>query len=122
MIVVTVNFAQAMNNVSETQGMVELCVSLTGQLQREIEVSPSTTGQGTATADADYQTISSRILTFGPIGPALMCLNVTVIRDFILEAEENFFVSLSAIEPAVLSVVPPSTAEVVITDSDRKSK
>ena len=93
---------------------VELCVNLTGQLEREVEVQLSTV-EGVAIAGEDYQNLSQP-LTF--LEQELICRGLEIFRDFDVENSEEFTASISSTDSAVNITV--STTNITILDSNRK--
>lgn len=102
---------------------VEVCVNLTGVLEREVavEVSTAITGDindiamSPAIGDADFVSVLTN-LTFAASGR--QCLNVELIVDQILERTEVFHVNLTSSDAAVNFT--SSRADIVLLDSNRK--
>jgi len=73
----------------------QFTVTLAEELEEELNVD-FTTVNGTATAGPDY-TATSGTLTFAP-GDTLMTIDVDVVGETIIEADETFFVELTPVE------------------------
>ena len=110
-----VEFAELSYTVSEDIMSVELCVNLTGQLEREVMVDLFTTDSETATADEDYQSLS-QTLTF--VEEGLICTNVEITEDLILEDDEVFMASTLSNDLAVIIASP--NVNITVLDSNRK--
>ena len=104
---------------------IEVCISLTGTLEREIAVnfftanisltSSNTDDNDIALADVDYQSLAIS-LTF--VSNGTMCTTVQLFVDSSLENEEVFVALLTSNDTAV-NISSPS-AEIFIVDSSRK--
>ena len=73
-------------------------------------------------ATSDYNPLSNFMLYFEAGSPlnSVVCANVTIIDDIIIEPDQSFAVSLSTMDPVFLT--PISSAVVIIaTDNDSKS-
>ncbi len=94
---------------------LELCVNLTGQLEREVMVQLFTTDGGDATAGDDYQSLS-QTLTF--VEQQSLCRMLDVLRDLNLEDSEILIVSISSNDSAVNISMP--NINITIVDSNRR--
>ena len=97
---------------NEEDGTVTLVVNRTGGSEGTVTVEYAT-GDGTATAPADYQSTSGT-LTFGP-GVLTQNIAIPIVTDGMPEAAETFTVTLSG--PTGGATLATSTATVVITDT-----
>lgn len=112
-----VSLVQAVYITEEADLSVEVCVSLTGGLEREAVVSISTE-DSTAMAEADYVSLSS-IVTFIPGDLSQVgCMAVAVNQDQTLENNETFLVVISSSDPGIDIALQEST--VIVIDSDRE--
>ena len=115
-IVVSVEFAEASYTESEASMSVELCVNLTGQLEREVVVQLSTVDGGDATAGEDYLSLTET-LTFVEHQESI-CRHLVILNDSLIENNEIVMISLSSNDSAVN--VTSSTINVLILDSNSK--
>ena len=115
-IVVSVEFAEASYTVSEASMSVELCVNLTGQLEREALILLSTTDGGAATAGEDYLRLTET-LTFVE-QESIICSQLEVLNDSFIENSEAVMISLSTNDSAV--DVTSASVNVLILDSNRE--
>lgn len=98
---------------------VEICVNLTGDLDRVVQVQLSTLDNGTvlpglAIPDIDYQSLSTT-LDFGEEG--LMCRMVQLIPDLFLENVEIFMASIVSVDATA-----SDRTTVSLLDSNREFK
>ncbi len=130
---------QSVYLVSEDNGFIEVCVVLDGIIERNVEME-LTTDNGTATGikllktdllilivpnnldSSDYTSVVSFPLIFTPSDPigVLMCANITIILDSVVENTESFLVVLSSSDPAVVLTQSTATATVIILDNSSK--
>lgn len=72
------------------------------------------------TAPADYAALDQVVIVF-PSSPSVECVNVSVLVDGVVEAEERLRLTLTTNDTAI-SVGQPDMAEVVIINTDGKCK
>ena len=132
---VFVNFTETQYDVMESDGMVEICVELYGQLEDTIAVQLSTI-PGTAesewyysyywyliwhwlecihTASLDYTSVYEN-LVFNESG--VQCYNITILMDDTVESEETFSVVLTSQDSRVDVDVEEYWVPVTIADSN----
>ena len=95
-------------------GVIPVNVLRVGSKLGTATVDVFTTGNGTATSGADYQSINTT-LTFAP-GETLKTVAIPVTDDALIEGDESFDVELSNANGAFL--LQPITATVTIVDDD----
>lgn len=96
-----IGFDQAVYNVFEPEGPVTLRVSVSGVLQRSVQVSFFTTdGTATSSGSVDYVAIPNLTLQFDE-NTLSQSVTIVISDDSILEDNENFFGSLSSSDNAV---------------------
>ena len=133
-----VTFEQQTYAIGEDDGSVTVCVRVTGEFERPVEVNISTepdSAQGESTLCAclqhfyrcidccvtiiggsDFISVSE-VLTFEPsLNGSRLCVMVDVINDSVLEEEQTFFLVLSAADPDI--AVQEDSAVVFIMDND----
>ena len=122
------------DTVEVNEGMsVSVCVSLSNDIERDIEVMVATqTGSalgkiGIVVTSMNFPTIcSTATVDFTPMEQTLMfkssddlCVDVFTIDDSVLEETEIFHITVSSSDPNVtLGVIP--TTNIVIVDNDCK--
>lgn len=100
-------------NVSEQDGAVEVCVQLSGQLDRQISLQLIPSPDSASTSDFDA---SSIVYLFTPDTENPVCNEIGIIADDVVERRERFTVSLLASSEERAVRVLQSTAEVFIND------
>jgi hypothetical protein len=110
----TVQFSGAAYGVNENAGFVTITVTRTGSSEGPVTVEYET-APGTATAGADF-TSTSGILVWANGDNAPKTFNVPITNDAVIEAGEQFTVSLSDATGATLGA--PILAVVSIADDD----
>ena len=115
---VSVEFAEASYTVSEADMSVELCVNLTGLLERQVSVQILTIVGGDATAVEDYLPLSEELIFVE--SESILCSVLEVLNDTFIENAEEAIVSLFPTDSAVIISSP--TLSVTILDSNRELK
>ena len=113
---VSVGFDQSVYTVSEEEEEKSVCVSLGGEVEREVTVG-LTTSDASALSPSDFTQTNINI-TFQPRAPSILCAPIPIENDEILESEEYFSVALASLDPAVYTRDATSTATVTVTDDD----
>ena len=111
-----VGFDPIFYTVTETFSIVILTIRQTsGTLERPATVTFSTTdGSATSSAPADFLAVPGLLVVFDQV-TNVREVNVTIINDAILEANENFFGNLMTADGAVS--LSPASAEVVVQEA-----
>lgn len=113
---VDVGFSQSIYSVSEADGFVQVCVILQSETQTERSVTIGITViPETATAD-DFSANDETQVLF--LGVGMMCFNISITSDLILEETERFSLVIVDSDPSVN--VTQRSAVVIIVDSDGK--
>ena len=109
-----VSIAQASYHVREEEGEVDICVELTGQLNRPIvlELVPSSD-----TADTSDFNSSSLFYTFDSMSENMTCMAVEITQDSIVEVTERFELDLQANPKDDAVLIRQNSAEILIDDS-----
>src|SRR3954453_8318361 len=111
--------------VGETDGHVDVTVTLSHPVDGDVTVALSTGDAGTniATADADYTSQNLTPITFtgktndpAGLGETSKTVQIPILDDGEVEGDETFGITLSNAVGATLGT--PSTATVTITDND----
>lgn len=111
-----VGFSQSIYSVSEADGFVQVCVILQSETQTERSVTIGITViPETATAD-DFSANDETQVLF--LGVGMMCFNISITSDLILEETERFSLVIVDSDPSVN--VTQRSAVVIIADSDGK--
>ena len=99
--------------------MLRYTVTLSGDTEQEVTVAyadaAGTAGDGTATPDTDYETLTAGTLTFTPGGANTQNINVIVTGDAIDEENETVVLRLSG---AVNAMITTPDGAGTITDDD----
>ena len=113
------SISQASYNASEQDGMVDVCVELSGQLERQItlELIPSNN-----TANTNDFNGNSLVYMFPPMSGNTVCNAVNITRDGVVESRESFVIELQEIPEDDAIVLGQSTAVVFIDDSPTDCK
>ncbi|XP_064384978.1 uncharacterized protein LOC135333885 isoform X2 [Halichondria panicea] len=117
---VSVGFEHSQYSVREEDVSLEVCVTVVGEYQRSIHALLCSES-GNATGNVDFVEILNQRLSFSanPLSPPLsdgrICLNVTVLPDTLLEADEVFTLSLQSSDTAV-HLTPSTTTIVILND------
>lgn len=114
----TISFQQPTYTIQEGS-LGNICVSLSGQIEREVIVSLRTSDGTAFASDNDYIAVEI-VLTFSSAGADLSCTTISVSQDEVLEPSEMFSLALSSTDSAVL--IPVSTASVTVPNDDGKLK
>lgn len=122
---VIVGLTQEVYLARESDGSVGICVNLSGTLEREVAVWLSTVDNidqrsnlsrnALATPAEDYLSLST-ILTF--TDEEVMCCNISLLEDLVIEDSESFTVSIVSNDTALVTAV--NEAEVSLLDSTSK--
>ena len=106
-------------DVNEGDGTVSLDVVLNANIQDEFTVEYFTT-DGTATDAADYDGVpaDTQVLNFGGANPNTQTITIPIIDDAIIEATEDFTVTLTDISTSLVDILTDDTATVNIIDND----
>lgn len=112
---VNVTFETSEYSVHEGKPLLEVCILIEGgQLDRPVDIKLFSTDR-TAFAQLDYVNLSAT--KFEPDVGNIMCRNVSVIDDLLLERNETFTLVLLSNDTAVH--ISHQTATVVIIDDDQ---
>ena len=117
---VEVSFSQDSYTVAEGDNLINICVNLSGVIERNVTVTFTTvslTAQGFLSGDRDFIPVVSN-LTFQPGSALQHCTPVIVEDDSILEIDEVFSVILSTRDWAVN--FGQESANITIIDDDSK--
>lgn len=114
-LVIHVMLESASYSVVENE-TVELCVTLIGELEREVQLSV-VSQPGNAQQHEDYIAIMDT-LTLHP-GDNKTCFSVETVEDNLVEGEETFQLVLNGDDPAVV-ITFPNTITISIRDNDSK--
>ena len=104
---------QSSYNVSELDGGVEVCVILTGDLDRQITLELILSNR---TADARDYDSSSLVYTFTPVSETTVCNRVAITNDSVVEDREQFMVELQQNPEDRAVIIDRSVAEIFIDD------
>ena len=119
----------ALGSVNEEEGVVSPCVTLSGAtLARSVNITVSTLSVTAGckqelvfdvytplslfhAAPDDFTGFSNLVLTFEPYSPLTQCVNITIIRDLLVENEEMFLFLIYSdqADEAVVLGSPPSS-------------
>lgn len=109
-----VGFAAASSTVLESDGTVDLAVSLSSAPTSSVTVNYSVTG-GTATGDGTDYTLAAGTLTFAA-GETVQTIPLTIVDDAVIDANETIIITLAS--PVGLQLGSISAHTVTITDDD----
>ena len=117
--------------VDESDGTVEVCVVLTGTIERNVSVTISTSDGSTIgrptfvyyfqlhfSTAPDVYTSTETDLTFTP-GRDRLCVNIPIGNNTVVERNENFTVTVTSNDPSV-QIEPNSNSTATIVDDDGK--
>ena len=133
-----VTFEQQTFTIGEDDGSVTVCVRVTGEFERPVEVNISTepdSAQGESSLCArlqhfyrcidccgpiiggsDFMSVSE-VLIFEPsLNVSRLCVMVDIVNDSVLEEEQTFSVVLSTADPDI--IVQEAPAVIFIVDND----
>ena len=112
---VVIGLSQDQYSISESEGVLQLSVSLTGQTERPISVTLDFTP--VSASMGDYIS-NPRTLNFD--GQTMISVDVDIVSDGLFENDESFFASLSSNEEEGIVIFGISRTNVTIVDSDSK--
>ena len=110
-----IELIQDQYSISESEGVLQLSVSLTGQTERSISVTLDLTP---VLASTDDYNSNPRTLNFN--GQTMISVDVDIVSDGLFENDESFFASLSSNEEEGIVIFGISRTNVTIVDSDSK--
>jgi hypothetical protein len=114
---VTIGVTQPEYTVEESEKYVNVCLKVTGDMEREVDVTLGTV-DGTAKAFEDFFR-ASRVVTFGPHSVKEgECVRVQLIDRPEVEPNERFSVRLSSDLEGSAVVLSPREASILILDDD----
>ena len=109
---VSIAFSETNYTFAESNATVEVCVGLTGLLERNIEITMSATPLSASTDD-DY-IFNDSVLTF-TASVSRRCVDILIVNDDIVEKSEEIILTLSSNDTSV-SIISPDTV-ITIEDS-----
>ncbi|WP_322818808.1 Calx-beta domain-containing protein [Tepidiforma sp.] len=112
----TVQFSQATYSVSEGVGTATIGVTRTGGSTGAASVACSTVAGGSATAGADYTTVTNQTLSWANGDSTTKFCTIPILQDTLIEGPETVNLQLSGVTGATLG--SQSTATLTITDDD----
>ena len=110
-----IGLSQDQYSISESEGVLQLSVSLTGQTERSISVTLNLTPVSASTDDYNS---NPRTLNFN--GSTMISVDVDIVSDGLFENDESFFASLSSNEEEGIVIFGISRTNVIIVDTDSK--
>ena len=110
-----IGLSQDQYSISESEGVLQLSVSLTGQTERSISVTLDLTPVSASTDDYNS---NPRTLNFN--GSTMISVDVDIVSDGLFENDESFFASLSSNEEEGIVRFGISRTNVTIVDTDSK--
>ena len=110
-----IGLIQDQYSISESEEVLQLSVSLTGQTERSISVTLDFTP---VSASMDDYNSNPRTLNFN--GSTMISVDVDIVSDGLFENDESFFASLSSNEEEGIVRFGISRTNVIIVDSDSK--
>jgi len=118
-------------NADEDDGTVTITLSIDNAVEGGFTVDVSTSDGTATTTDGDYTALTAQTVTFAGIAGETQDVDITLGVDSKLEANENFTVAMSSLNPAsaasadidildqsTITIVNDDTASVTIEDAD----
>ena len=113
----TIGFENEEYTVREDQSFIEVCVSLLGQIERNVTADISLAVGGSASPSQDFQ-FSPITVNFNETSGSRMCAFINQLQDDAIEPVESIFLNLMlSMENETGIMLNISRAEIVIEDS-----